>query len=144
MQISKITVARLYNLGSYEHVRYELTVDVLDGESAAVALIGVERIMEALNPRPLNAATSRTEILRKRQQLETHSKLSDEEFSRYHGNSSVGTRAEYVERIRVGIDEDEQKLIALEARAAKARKLLDDLGGAATWKDAKLDWEDSF
>lgn len=31
---------------------------------------------------------------------------------------------------------------AWEARSAKARKLLEDLGGAANFKDAKLDWED--
>ena len=30
---------------------------------------------------------------------------------------------------------------AWEARSAKARKLLEDLGGAANWKDAKLEWD---
>ena len=32
MKITKITVGRLHNLGNYEHVRYELTVEVPEGQ----------------------------------------------------------------------------------------------------------------
>lgn len=28
MNVTKITIGRLFNLGSYEHVRYELTVEI--------------------------------------------------------------------------------------------------------------------
>jgi hypothetical protein len=41
MNITKITIGRLYNLGSYEHVRYELTAEVPQGESPATAIIGM-------------------------------------------------------------------------------------------------------
>ena len=43
MNITKITIGRLYNLGNYEHVRHDLTVEVKDGESAATAITGMEK-----------------------------------------------------------------------------------------------------
>ncbi len=58
MNITRITVDRLYNLGSYEHVKFSLSVDVKEGESAAVAMLGVEKIMEALNPKTSTSAAN--------------------------------------------------------------------------------------
>ena len=51
MNITKITIGRLYNLGSYEHIRYELTCEIPSGESPATALIGLEKLIGALNPK---------------------------------------------------------------------------------------------
>ena len=147
MNVTKITIGRLYNLGSYEHVRYELTAEIPAGESPATALIGLERILEGLNPKPLQSADSHEEIERKRKRLAEEEALTDEAFARQHGHtgvSYVGTRAEYTQRVRDGIDESERKTILLETRAATARKLLEDLGGAANWKDAKLDWDSDY
>lgn len=144
MNITTITVKRLYNTGSYEHVSYELSVDVKEGESAAAALLGVERILEALNPK--TSTHSRGELDREARSIKTmHEKLSNDgpqEFTRYHGHF-VGTPEEYIARCEQSHAENVAKRDAWEARAAKARKLLDDLGGAAQWKDAKLDWEDN-
>ena len=50
--VSRIVVGRLYNLGNYEHVRYELTVDVPEGRSAALALKNTLRLLKAANPKP--------------------------------------------------------------------------------------------
>lgn len=50
MNITKITIGRLYNLGNYEHVRYDLTVEVKEGESAATAITGMEAIIAGLAP----------------------------------------------------------------------------------------------
>jgi len=143
MKITKLTIARLYNLGSYEHVRYELTAEITEGESPATALLGLEKIIAALSPK--TSTRSRTELERAKRQLEDmHKKLSDEgpdAFRRYHG-SFVGTPEEYIERCEQSHAENVARRDAWEARSAKARKMLEDLGGAANWKDSKLDWED--
>jgi hypothetical protein len=142
MKITRITIGRLYNVGSYEHIRYELTAEVPDGESPATAILGMERILAALNPR--TATHSRMELAREKQRIEElHRKLADEgpdEFRRYHGHF-VGTPEEYIARCEESHAENVTKRDAWEARSAKARKLLEDLGGAANFRDAKLDWE---
>lgn len=140
MKITKITIGRLHNLGNYEHVRYELTCDVADGESPATALVGMERILNALNPRCPHATLG--DLDRKQAQLDQHRTLDDEKFHNYHGQEYVGTREEFTARIQGGIDEERAKRKAWDERHAKARKLLEDLGGAANWKDHKLDWEE--
>jgi hypothetical protein len=53
--VSRISIARLYNLGDYEHARYEVTVEVPEGADAAVTFQNLEEIVEALNPKcPIN------------------------------------------------------------------------------------------
>lgn len=142
MNITKITIGRLYNLGSYEHIRYELTAEVPQGESPATCIIGMEKIIEALSPK--TATHSRGELAREKRQVEEkHRKLSEEgpeEFQRHYGHF-VGTPEEYIGRCEQSHAENVARRDAWEARSAKARKLLEDLGGAANWKDAKLDWE---
>ncbi len=143
MNITKITIGRLYNLGSYEHVRYELTAEVKDGDSAKETITGMERILEALSPK--TSTHSREELAREKHQVqEMHRRLSEEgpdEFRRYYGHGFEGTPEEYIGRCEQSHEENVKRRAAWEARSARARELLDDLGGAAKWKDAKLDWE---
>jgi hypothetical protein len=63
-----------------------------------------------------------------------------EEFRRRYGHFE-GTPAEFLARCKKSHDENVASRYAWEARSARARKMLEDLGGAANWKDAKLDWE---
>lgn len=143
MNISRITVGRVFNLGNYENVRYELSVDVHASESAAMALMALEKIIGSLSPK--TSTHSRAELEREKCRVGEMRKLLDEkgeeEFRREHCQF-VGTSEEYIERC---VETYEKHLVARaewEERSTKARQLLDDLGGAATWKDAKLDWED--
>jgi len=140
MNITKITIGRLYNLGSYEHVRYEMTAEIAEGESASKALIGLEKILSALNPKAPGSVPDEDAIKRDIRRLQEMRALNDEDFERFHGGYK-GTRAEYLDRISQSIAEGTERLNAWKAKAAKARELLDDLGGAAEFKDAKLDWE---
>jgi len=145
MNVSRITFDRLYNLGSYEHVKYSLSVDVEKGESSYDALLGVERILESLRPESKCCVKTRGELERSlhhiRQLRIDLAEKGDDEFIRRYGHF-VGTPLEYIERCDRMHHEEVAKREKYEARAAKARQLLDDLGGAAKWKDAKLDWED--
>lgn len=63
------------------------------------------------------------------------------EWGRHYGGYS-GTRTEIIERHRQSLEEATAKREKALHRAQTARKCFDDLGGAAQWKDAKLDWED--
>lgn len=49
-RISRITAARLYNTGNYEHVRFELTVEVEPGSDPAEAFTSVCEILNGLKP----------------------------------------------------------------------------------------------
>ena len=143
MHLSKITIGRLYNLGSYEHVRYELTVEVPQGESPMTAMIGLEKLMSALNPKRPSGVPAREETERATSTIAAMKQMSDEDFkSHYNYGSAKGSREEITERYEKDLADGIAKLEAWEARSRKARKLLEDLGGAANWKDAKLDWED--
>lgn len=142
MNITKITIGRLYNLGSYEHVRYELTAEVPSGESAATAIIGMEKILAALSPK--TSTHTRGELDRELNHLlEMRNRLSlpEDEFRRHYGHFE-GTQQEYYDRCEKCHADNVAQRDAWEARSKKARFLLHDLGGAANFKDAKLDWED--
>lgn len=142
MNISKITIGRLYNLGSYEHVRYELTAEIPAGDSPTTALIGMEKILAALSPK--TSTHSRDELEHDQRSIDAkHELLSSdgpEDFVRRHGHFE-GTPEEYIVRCEESHAKNVSERDAWEARSAKARKLLEDLGGAANWKDCKLDWD---
>lgn len=143
MNITKITIGRLYNLGSYEHVRYELTAEIPEGQSPGTAIIGMEKILAALSPK--TSTHSRSELDREAKRLEAMKTQllahGEERFRRDHGHFE-GTPEEYLARCEKSLAENVARRDAWEARSAKARKLLEDLGGAANWRDAKLEWED--
>jgi hypothetical protein len=145
MKVTKITVGRLYNLGSYEHVRYEVAVEIQPGESSKTAMIGLERLMEALSPERTWGVQSAGELEREAHHLTEMGKhlieKNEQEFRRRYGHFE-GDPTEYVERCGKMHAENVTKRAKAVQRAATARRLLDDLGGAAVWKDAKLDWED--
>lgn len=147
MRVTKITIGRLYNLGSYEHVRYEICVEVTEGHSAEAAIIGLEKIMDGLKPESKSCTKDRAALARERRRIadmrDQLAQHGEEEFARRHGYYT-GTAANYISRCEASLFEETQKRDAWEKRATKARALLNDLGGAAVWKDAKLGWEQDY
>lgn len=140
-RITRITIGRLYNLGSYEHVRYELTVEIPEGESPTVAVMGMEKILEGMKPVKTLPVDNEWEIKRKHDEILRMENLTGDQWQREYGHC-VGSREEVIERYKTSHNEAVQKREAALARASRARALFDDLGGAAEWKDAKLDWDD--
>lgn len=51
-RISRLTIARLFNLGSYEHVRYEVTVELPPGTSPASVMTELDATMADVDPKP--------------------------------------------------------------------------------------------
>jgi hypothetical protein len=142
MKITKITIVRLYNLGNYEHVRYELTAEIPEGKSATVAVLGMEKILAGMKPVRTLCVDSEHEIKRMHAEVLKMEGLSPDLWQRDYGHC-VGTREEVIERYRSSYNKAVEKREKALALASRARVLFDDLGGASEWKDAKLDWDDA-
>lgn len=122
--ITRITVSRLYNLGNYEHIRYELTADVPYGCSAKLAMSKLVKILQGANPKP---PFSRVEYEKAKTSI---SKPLSKMDAYDHDNANYYRRTiDLVDKWNEG-----QK---------KALDLLHRFGGTADHKDAKLDWENT-
>jgi hypothetical protein len=141
MKINKITIGRLYNLGNYEHIRYDLTVELKDDESAATAVLGLEKILAGLKPDKY--IKSEIELEREAAKIERMKKMTAEEWDNEH-RYSQGSREEITRRYEAALEEEKRKRAETIARGEKARELFDDLGGASQWKDAKMEWEEGY
>ena len=80
------------------------------------------------------------DIQRDKARIAGMKKLTTEEWNRQHAGS-VGSRREIIARYNLGLRQDIARRVMALKTSANARALFDDLGGAAQWKDAKLDWE---
>lgn len=140
MRVSKITIGRLHNLGNYEHVRYEMTVEVPEGESAATALIGAEKILNALAPKRPCGVPSEEESERQANTIATVKAMAEENWQEHYYYK--GSRTDHVAELEKNLTEGIEARKRWEAQQARARKALEDIGGAANWKDAKMEWED--
>lgn len=141
MNISRITVGRLFNLGNYEHIRYELTVDVKEGESASSAITAIESILEGMKPLRTCCIETESEIAHAKKRLEAMRTMPAVQWEREFGGGE-GTPSEIIQRCEQDLNEKIQKRTAAMETAKTARRLFDDLGGASQWKDAKLDWQE--
>lgn len=139
MKVSKITVGRLYNLGNYEHVRYELTVEVPEGQSAADAVRGLERIVAGL--KPSRFMKTKAELDNEAARIGAMQAMDDETWQRNYGHCA-GSREEVVARYVADFEKEKRKAQAERDRISTAQSFFDDVGGAAAWRDAKLDWQD--
>ena len=131
-RIQRITIGRLYNLGNYEHVRYELSVEVPEGRSAGLALRNIMRVLKAANPKPpIQTYDYETAI----------KKLADPEA--WHENiANVRERKEVIKKM---VKESKDKVALYKAWIARrkaAERMMDDIGGTRVFKDAKLSWND--
>lgn len=121
--LSRITIARLYNLGNYEHLRYELTLDVPPGEDPLSVLHAGHAAIEALRPIPVpdNVTWARRILSKQASDLTAQESLRLEECRRV-----------------VAVHEEN------EAKRRDRLKLFTSLGGAEQFKDAKSSWADSY
>lgn len=124
-KISKITIGRLYNLGNFEHARYEISVEVGEGESPGEALEKLEKTVEALSPR---GPVDERELSRCRQQLELPAKEI--------GEHDISNLAYYKSQV--------EKAEAWSKSREEAFRKLDELGGRVEHRDAKDNWDDDF
>lgn len=122
-RISRITIARLYNIGNYEHVRYELTADVPEGNSAKIAVAKLVKILRGANPKPPH---SRFEYERAKESISKPLSKMDEMD---HANQRAYRRV---------VDDVNR----WKKQREEALDLLHKFGGTADHRDAKLEWDD--
>lgn len=131
-QIRRITIGRLYNLGNYEHVRYELSVEIGEGRSAALALRNTLRLLKAVNPKPPVASY---DYERAKSQIEKpddwHKNIVDKDEQTRLRKHMVVEAKKTVKKFETWVK-----------RRHAAELVLDDIGGTKVFKDAKLSWSD--
>lgn len=147
MKVTSITVGRLFNLGNYENVKYEVSVDLGKGDSAAKAMIGLERIFAAMAPESRYAIPSPADLRSKAAYIEEMKKLLRTEGSqnfrhRYGLGPQVNPR-DYIRRHQEELRKETQKRANYIDRNRKARELLDKLASSHKFTDAKLSWDDT-
>jgi len=139
MNVSKITIGRLFNLGNYEHIRYEIAVDVFPGK-AADALIGLERILETLNPKKPDYYLTPAAITSAENRIKMLREMTDEQVRHQHGQSKYSLLTKWLKQL----EDQKTKTLHWDIRQAHARFMLNDLGGAAKRVDAKEHWDNDF
>jgi len=120
-RISRVTLGRLHNLGNYEHVRYEVTVELPPGTSPASVIHELEQTLNGLEPKsPISAWELRTALEDlKRQGIEP-----EDDRTR--------------ERARERITRHDQWRKQRDA----ALRRFNQFGGSEVWTDAKDNWDD--
>lgn len=125
-RVTSIKIGRLHNLGNYEHVRYEIAVDVPEGASASQALKNLERVLDGLDPKgpvPDHELARAVDVVRR---AEKSGEDSLEEWERVNLEGYRDAIAKHQAW------RDQQKL---------ARYALDQIGGTGIYSDAKEKWD---
>lgn len=128
-RVSRITMARLYSLGNYNHMRYEVTVDVPEGADAADAARRLKAILWDLRP----VKVDQHHLKRSRDLLACMAAQGEPPAGHFYVDvdAAVAEAQRYVAAHEAG-----------RARIEKAMAAFKDLGGSDTYTDAKLDWEE--
>lgn len=140
MKVTKVTIGRLFNLGSYEHVRYEVSIELNDGDNPGKCVRDLETLVEAMNPK--EPSTTQESIDRAQRNYDAMVLMDEDAFRRQHGYTFTGTREEYQNRIAKGLAEDRVKLALWQSKAQWAREQLANIGAVEVRRDAKLSWDD--
>lgn len=122
-RVSRITIGRLHNLGNYEHIRYEVTVDVGLNDNPAEILNSLETTLADLQA---DSGVDSYDLRRAKAVLEKPpSELDEMDLRNLEGFKR-----------RIARHEDAMK------RRAAAKQQLSILGGTSVHKDAKDNWDD--
>lgn len=140
-KVTRVIVGRLFNLGNYENIKYEVEAYIPEGISASKTVLNILNAINAL--RPQTRIPTKADIHLREVALANMKKWNSIQWKRETGrvlNKHEIRRklSEHAKRLKECIRTRKQA-IAIEIRA---RKLLDNLGMTVTHKDAKEDWED--
>lgn len=123
-RVSRISIGRLCNLGNYEHIRYEVTVEIPEGADVTKTLITIETALNTLAVRPPDGWAYRHAV-------ETLAKPRGEW-------TSIDLQNEASHRVNVKRMED------WKAKQEYARALLGDFSLSSEFTDHKEKWEEDY
>lgn len=120
-KITRLTVARLYNTGNYEHIRFEISAEVPKGGSAKQTLLDMGAILARLKPVkvPFNYEHAKEIVNKLPEQL---------------SEAEKGRMEEFTQIVR--------DYLAAKALRLEALNKLDEVGGSSKHTDAKDSWDD--
>lgn len=122
-RITQFRIGRMHNLGNYEHIKYEVTVEVAPGDDVGRRLTTIETI---LNDLQADLPHSEWDINRAKELLaRPEGELDEYELKR-------------IPRAKQQLAENE----AAQKRRELARAALSTLNYESEHKDAKKDWDD--
>jgi len=119
-RVSRIAIGRLHNLGNYEHIRYDVTVDLVNGENPGLIIQRLEKLLAALKPITTDYDYQRAVKV-----------MSDPELA-------ADETARNIEVYKARIERHDKAV----ARRERALILFAALGGQSQHTDAKDNWED--
>lgn len=119
-KVTRIAIGRLHNLGNYEHIRYDVTVELTNGERPSEIITGLERMLGALAPVKKDYDYQRAVAI-----------LADPEKVKDETERNLETYRKRIEKV-------DAKL----ARRHAALEGFDNLNGVSVFTDAKSNWED--
>ena len=119
-RITSISISRLYNLGNYQNIKYDLSAEVGPGESASEIFKELHFILSSLRP------LARPHCLDDYERAVKKPTSEQGEYEKAHLQEWAEDIATYNERKR---------------RRDQSVLKLNELGGSSFWKDAKANWE---
>lgn len=143
MKVSKITLARLYNLGNYEHARLEISIDIGESDSPKDAIRKLNSVLTAANPKRPAGVQDVDGIERdiaRLERLKAALAYDVEAFKREAGHF-VGTPSEYIERLESELIEAKKAREEWLASRKQALAELDALNGVCETVQAKRNWD---
>ena len=127
-RVSRISIGRLCNLGNYEHIRYEVAVELPEGTDVTATLITVEKALNLLAERP--PSNDYYGLAHARQIVE---KADKGEYLNEIEQQNLATHRELLKRYT-----EWQK------RQEYARALLGDFSLSSEFTDHKEKWEEDY
>lgn len=132
-RISRITLGRLHNLGNYEHVRYEVTVELPPGTSPASVARELEDTLNSLEPRQPVSDWDLRQAVKTLALPEPVLAPKDDDDPFESPQDVLRRKKADREQARLHIERHEAWVKSRDA----ALRRFDALGGAAQWTDAK-------
>ena len=116
-----VSISRLYNLGNYQNVKYEIGAEVPDGQNATDVFKELRFIMAALKP------IAKPDCIHEYRRALKETEESRSTYQKEHFTEWEEAIAAYTKRFEL---------------REQALKALDSLGGNALYRDAKNEWDD--
>lgn len=130
-RITRLTVGRLFNLGHYEHVRYEIAVEVPECADPVKAMSDLCSTLESLNPKPPHDKVSIDQAKNFLKDPTAPSWIGEDEAKQDYIQKEIQNAQETISEMETWKDRRRHAMAAW----AKA-------GGSQLFTDAKVLWDD--
>ena len=122
VRVSRISIGRVFNLGNYEHVRYEVELQIPEGVDAAGPFQDLADLIEDLNPR---SGVSEGSIAEAQRIIN----MPPENIPQWERENISVYKARLAEHAKA------------QRRRVYALQVIDQLGGNIRYADAKDNWD---